>query len=178
MTPESTDANARMAGRQRMLIVGVASLIACLGSVTTRMTLGFYVVVAQVLPVLLLAVVVQGRYFRDLDHRGSFDRFVLKGLLYLPLLGEAAALSCIAQGGDSAAPRGMVLLAVGITAALVIQYACVGPTSDGQARRAPQNDPVSRVNHFGSSANRVSHTALDEFTPTSPARDIRRSQRR
>ncbi|MCW3020001.1 MAG: hypothetical protein JWN10_2309 [Solirubrobacterales bacterium] len=176
MRPATADASAHTVGRQIVLIVDVALLIAGLGVSTTRITLGFYVVIAQVLPVLLLAVVVQGRYFRDLDRRGSFDGFVLKGLLYLPLLGEAAALSCIAHGGDSAPLRGMVLLAVGITAGLVIHYACDGPTTELRTSRAAQNE--SGVNHFGSSANQVTHTAPDEFRPAEPAWGARRSQRR
>jgi hypothetical protein len=82
------------------------------------------------LPVLLLAVVVEGRYFRGLDHRESFDRFLLRGLLYMPVLGEAAALVCVAQGHDSELLRGTVLFALGVTVMLLLLYASYGPASD------------------------------------------------
>jgi hypothetical protein len=122
--------NARV-DRRISLTVGAIVFVVGLGDVTARLRprLGFYGTLAQVLPVLLLAVVVEGRYFRGLERRQSFDRFLLKGLLYVPLLGEAAALACVAEGHDTALMRGVVLFALGLTVILLIVYASDGPAT-------------------------------------------------
>jgi hypothetical protein len=123
--------NARV-DRRISLTVGAALMVVGLGDVTSKVhvKLAFYAVLAQVLPILLLAVVVEGRYFRGLDRRESFERFLLRGLLYMPMLGEAAALVCVAQGRDSELLRGTVLFALGVTVMLMLLYASYGPATD------------------------------------------------
>lgn len=122
-------------------------MILGLGDLTARVhiKLGFYSVLAQVLPILLLAVVVEGRYFRGLDHRESFDRFLLRGLLYMPVLGEAAALVCVAQGHDSELLRGTVLFALGVTVMLLLLYASYGPATDHSMKASAVAAGVERV---------------------------------
>jgi hypothetical protein len=117
------------------MVVGTTLLVLGLGDLTAKMhvRLGFYSAVAQVLPVLLLAVVVEGRYFRRLDQRESFDRFILRGLLFIPLLGEGASLACIAQGHDTVWLRGTVLFALGVVVLLIVLYASYGPADDRAA---------------------------------------------
>jgi hypothetical protein len=141
------------------LTIGAALLILGIGGMTARVhiRLGFYVVLAQVLPVLLLAVVVEGRYFRRLDCRESFDRFFLRGLLYMPVVGEAAALICIAQGHDSELLRGTVLVALGVTIMLLLLYASYGPATDRSMRAAVVTAGVEQVK----AANQHSATAIE-----------------
>jgi hypothetical protein len=138
--------NARV-DRRISLTIGAALMILGLGDLTTRVhiKLAFYAVLAQVLPILLLAVVVEGRYFRGLDHRESFDRFLLRGLLYMPVVGEAAALVCVAQGHDSELLRGTVLLALGVTIMLLLLYASYGPATDRSIRAAVVTAGVEQV---------------------------------
>jgi hypothetical protein len=133
--------------RRISLTIGAVLMILGLGDLTARMhiKLAFYAVLAQVLPILLLAVVVEGRYFRGLDHRESFDRFLLRGLLYMPVLGEGAALICVAQGHDSELLRGAVLFALGVTIMLLLLYASYGPATDRSIRAAVVTAGVEQV---------------------------------
>jgi hypothetical protein len=138
--------NARI-DRRISLTVGAALMILGLGDLTARVhiKLAFYAVLAQVLPILLLAVVVEGRYFRGLNRRESFDRFLLRGLLYMPVLGEAAALICVAQGHDSELLRGTVLFALGVTFILLLIYASDGPATNRSLKASVVAAGVERV---------------------------------
>ena len=129
------------------LTVGAALLILGIGGLTARVhvKLAFYAVLAQVLPILLLAVVVEERYFRSLDLRESFDRFFLRGLLYMPVLSEAAALICVARGHDSELLRGTVLFALGVTVMLLLLYASYGPATDRSFKASAVAAGVERV---------------------------------
>jgi hypothetical protein len=133
--------------RRISLTIGAVLMILGLGDLTARVhiKLDFYSVLAQVLPILLLAVVVEGRYFRSLDRREPFDRFFLKGLLYMPVLGEAAALVCVAQGHDSELLRGTVLFAFGVTVMLLLLYAAYGPATDRAIKASAIAAGVERV---------------------------------
>lgn len=133
--------------RRISLTIGAVLLILAIGSLTAKVhiRLAFYAVLAQVLPVLLLAVVVEGRYFRRLDRREPFDRFLLRGLLYMPVVGEAAALICVAQGHDSELLRGTVLFALGVTIMLLLLYASYGPATDRSIRAAVVMAGVEQV---------------------------------
>jgi hypothetical protein len=138
--------NARV-DRRISLTVGAALMVLGLGDLTSKVhiKLAIYAVLAQVLPILLLAVVVEGRYFRGLDRRESFDRFLLRGLLYMPMLGEAAALVCVAQGRDSELLRGTALFALGVTVMLLLLYASYGPATDRAMKASAVATGVERV---------------------------------
>lgn len=124
--------------RRISMAVGTTLIVLGLGDVTAKVHVrpGFYGAVAQILPVLLLAIVVEGRYFRRLDQRESFDRFLLRGLLFVPLLGEGASLACVAQGHDTVWLRGTVLFALGVVVLLIVLYAAYGPADDRVGRAA------------------------------------------
>lgn len=133
--------------RRISLTIGAVLLILAIGSLTTKVhiRLAFYAVLAQVLPIFLLAVIVEGRYFRSLKLREPFDRFFLRGLLYMPVLGEAAALVCVAQGYDSGFLRGTVLFALGVTVMLLLVYASDGPATDRSIKASAVATGVERV---------------------------------
>lgn len=123
--------------RRISLTVGAILIVVGLGDATawTRPHLAFYGTLAQVLPILVLAMIVEGRYFRGLERRESFARFLLKSLLYVPLIGEAAALICLARGQDTALLRGVALFALFVSVTLLILYASDGPAT-GRSRKA------------------------------------------
>jgi hypothetical protein len=127
-----------------VLTLDVAALITILGVTTKPMPLVFYATVAALLPVLLLAVVFQDRYFTDLDRRNAFDRFLLQGLSYILLLGEAAALNCLAHGADSPMIRGTVLLAVGVAGALLVLLVSDGPATGRSRKRSAIDAALDR----------------------------------
>jgi hypothetical protein len=87
----------------------------------------FYITVAQILPIMLLVGVVEGRYYRRLWVRTAFDRYLLMCVLLVPLAGEAAALACLGLGHDATVLRGLVLFGLGLSAMTVIVYAFHGP---------------------------------------------------
>lgn len=142
-----TEALQRTFGRRILLAAGALLLALGLGLSTSRIhfKLIFYATLAQVLPVLLLVAVVEGRYFRHLDSRESFDRFFLKGLLFIPMLGEATALACLALGHDDLLLRGVTLLALVATGTLLFSYASLGPLNDTALRSATTLQMAERV---------------------------------
>jgi len=87
----------------------------------------FYVSVAQLVPILLLVGVVEGRYYRRLTVRTAFDRFLLRSVLLVPLTAEVAALACVGSGHDTTILRGLVLFGLGLSAMTLLIYAFHGP---------------------------------------------------
>jgi hypothetical protein len=124
-----------------VLIVGVAVVVAALGLDTPRFSLAFYAAVAALIPVVLLTVLVQARYLIGLDQRNPFDRFLLHGFVYLPLLGEAAALNALTHGTDSPVIRGTVLVALGVTAGLLMLCVSDGPAPPSSTRSTTEAAP-------------------------------------
>lgn len=168
----------RTFGRRALLTVGALLLAVSLGASTSRIHVKpiFYATVAQVLPVLLLVAVVEGRYFRHLDRRESFDRFFLKGLLLTPIIGETAALVCVALGHDNLALRGFTLLAFVATGTLLFAYATVGPLNDPALRSTTTQQmakEVKRASQFGRSASSQRHRS-----PPSPIESRKPGQKR
>lgn len=110
---------------ESMKTVGLLALMALvLGAATDRIQFSgaFYDAVAQVIPVLLLAVAIEERVFRDRPTSDAFIRFGLRVLLISAVVGEAACLAVIAHGSDPLVLRGMVLtglLLVGVLFVLV-----------------------------------------------------------
>jgi hypothetical protein len=129
------------------LLVGASMMTVGLGLATSglHVRLGFYEVLAQVLPVLLLVVVVEGRYFRGLEQREPLDRFVLRGFLFVPLLGEVAALGCVAVGHDSLWLRGASILGLGVVVLMLVVYASDGPARSRSTRGAAVATAVRTV---------------------------------
>jgi hypothetical protein len=125
--------------RRISLVVGSLLMIWGIGEATSRlhMRVGFYTVLAQVLPVLILAVVVDGRYFRGVRRRPAFDRFFLRGLLLFPAIAEVGALAAVAAGRDTTLLRGVTLFGCGVTLLLLFVLAVDGPaTAMGPGRSA------------------------------------------
>ena len=95
---------------------------------------GFYAVVAQVLPVFLLIVAVEGRFFRGHTRRSHTAAVTTEMLLYLAMMGEAFALAAVARGHDSELLRGGVLTALLVVGLTFIVIAVDGPV------KAPSED--------------------------------------
>ncbi len=115
---------------QRVSVVAGSILIVLgLGSATAsiHVRLGFYAVVAQMIPVLMLVAAVEGRYFREHDEAPPFDRFVKRGFWLAGLVGLGAALAVVARGHDSLILRGSVIYALVLVGVLVSVYAIYGP---------------------------------------------------
>lgn len=151
------------------LLLGTSLIIFGLGEATSRIHIrgAFYAVVAQILPVLLLAIVVEGRYFRDLKHRSPYDRFLLRGLLFSPIVGEIACLIVVAQGHDALLPRGTVLFALGVLASSCCSTQQTAPPPRASATmREPKTSSIK------------ARLASPERTTCKPARDGRAQDQR
>jgi peptidoglycan/LPS O-acetylase OafA/YrhL len=114
-------------GRRAALLAGSACLLYGAALTAGPLPHDFYVSVAQVLPVLLLVGVIEGRYFNRVNRREPFDRFVLKGMLLVLFAGEVAALASLAHDGDQVLLRGLVLLAIACAGLVLWIYAVAGP---------------------------------------------------
>lgn len=95
----------------------------------------FYAVVAQVLPVFLLVVAVQGRLFVTRPHHGVLRRTLTEQLLVVALLGEIFALAAVARGSASTTLRGGVLTALAIVGLMFGPVALDGPREPHEHRR-------------------------------------------
>lgn len=138
--------NARVDRRVSLLAPTLLMLYgAGLASSRVHVRQAFYAVLAQVLPVLMLAVVVEGRYFRNIGHREPLDRFLLRGLLLLPALGELSALIVLAEGHDTLWLRGSCLLALGTAVLMLFVYAVDGPATGRSTRASLLRDAVDQV---------------------------------
>jgi peptidoglycan/LPS O-acetylase OafA/YrhL len=138
--------NDRVDLRISVSAISLGSVIA-FGELTAslRIRADFYEMTAQVLPIVMLAVVVEGRFFRGLERRETTGRVVLKTFLFLPILGEAAALVCVAQGHASPLERGTVFTAYVVMLALLCVYAVDGPARSVPTRASILNDAVLQV---------------------------------
>jgi hypothetical protein len=122
----------------RVTVCGVVLLaIVALGyaSVSLHIKPAFYEVSAEVLPIMLLAIIVESRYFRGVEDRDRTGRVVLKAFFVVPILGELATLVCVATGRDDMIARGTVFEAYLVTLALLWAFASDGPAT-GLSRRA------------------------------------------
>ena len=108
-----------------MLATGV--IIVGVGFAVGPVTLVFYATVAQVLPVLLLAVIFEGRFATLLQGGDRASRFSFRAEFVLMLCGEAAALVAIAGVGDNVVVRGLVATALGWSTLLLVLHASVTP---------------------------------------------------
>jgi hypothetical protein len=142
-------------GRRALLLTGAFVLTVVFGLSTSpaHVKPPFYSAMAQILPVLLLVAVVEGRYLRNMETRAPFDRFVLTGLFLTPALGELSALTCVAIGHDNVLLRGMTLFAAAITAALLIVYALEGPA---KTPASPQLDMLLAASQVRSACEQSS----------------------
>ncbi|HXP99008.1 MAG TPA: hypothetical protein VN845_02965 [Solirubrobacteraceae bacterium] len=138
----------RRVDRRVSLTIGSALLVCGAGMATVHVHVrhDFYDVVAQMLPVLMLVGAVNGRYFRDLDARETFDRFLLRGFWVGGLVGEVAALVFVARGHDSILLRGSVIYGLFLCGIIANVYALQGP-----ARAHPRSPETSA----GSAESRV-----------------------
>ena len=111
------------------MIVGTALLMLGVGLATQSLSIepGFYDAVAQVIPILLLVAVVEGRYFVDRPARSPFDAFMVRWFLAMPLIAEGAALTVIARGSDEAILRGAVFTGMVLSLSLFLTFATEGP---------------------------------------------------
>lgn len=109
--------------------VGSALIILGIGDLTrpVHVRVGFYGTVAQIIPVLMLVVAVEGRYFRERKGDPPLDRFIQRGFWYAGLIGIAASLAVIARGSDSVLLRGAVVYSLLLIGVLVSVYAIYGP---------------------------------------------------
>jgi hypothetical protein len=101
--------------------------------------MGFYSMVAQMLPVLLLVAAVEGGYFRERDGEESFNRFVIRAFWFGGLLGIAASLAVVARDSDSVLLRGVVLYSLGLVGIFVSVYALHGPARDVTKSKDPDD---------------------------------------
>jgi RsiW-degrading membrane proteinase PrsW (M82 family) len=92
----------------------------------------FYGVVAQVLPVFLLVIAVEGRFFAERPQHGPLRRLIVEYLLVVALLGEFSALIAVAQGSATDTVRGGVLTGLLLVALLFGAMALIDPL---EARR-------------------------------------------
>jgi hypothetical protein len=117
------------------LLFGFGLLAVGLGQMTDHLEirLDAYSLLAQVLPILLLASALEGGYFRKRPNAPPFDRYLPQVLLAIPLLAELAALTIVAQGHDTNLLRGTTLLGSAISAMLLIILAQHGPASTIQS---------------------------------------------
>lgn len=125
----SFDAWNKRVDRRVSLVIGSALLVCGAGMTTVHVHVrhDFYDVVAQILPILMLVGAVNGGYFRDLDAREPFDRFLLRGFWVGGLVGEAAALVVVARGHDSILLRGSVIYGIFLCGVIANVYALHGP---------------------------------------------------
>lgn len=128
------DAWNRRVNRRISILVGSALTVVGIGRVTepVQTRTEFYAVIAQIMPVLMLVVAVEGGYFRDRSNASPFDRFLIRGFWAVSLVGVSAALVVVARGEDSVVLRGLVLYALMAVGVLVTVYAMHGP-APGQA---------------------------------------------
>lgn len=87
----------------------------------------FYETAAQVIPVLLLAAVVEGRAYRLDEMRGRRNRQIVGFSLFLVFFGEGAALYSIATGCSNGLTGITTIVALLNTAGLVFLAALHGP---------------------------------------------------
>jgi len=118
-----------------LLILGAG-----VSTVHVHMRGDFYVVVAQMLPVLLLVGAVNGRYFQGLDAKESFARFFLRGFWIGGVIGEVAALVVVARGHDSILLRGCVIYGLLLCGIIATVYALDGPA---RPHTHPPDPPTS-----------------------------------
>src|ERR1700728_604591 len=138
----------RRVDRRVSLTIGSALLVCGAGMATVHVHVrhDFYDVVAQMLPVMMLVGAVYGSYFRYLDARETFDRFLLRGFWVGGLVGEVAALVFVARGHDSILLRGSVIYGLFLCGIIANVYALQGP-----ARAHPRSPETSA----GSAESRV-----------------------
>ncbi len=94
----------------------------------------FYAVVAQVLPVFLLVIAVEGRFFRDRPQHSAARRLLAEQLLVLMLLAECFALATVAHGSASVPLRGGVLAGLVLALLTFAVLASDGPWPDRRRR--------------------------------------------
>jgi hypothetical protein len=109
----------------------ITALIVIVGAATEPLHVRqeFYAIVAQVLPVFLLVVAVEGRFFFERPVYGPFRRYLGNQTLVLALLGEVFALIAVARGTATAMERGGVLIALGILGFQFMTFASFGPAA-------------------------------------------------
>jgi hypothetical protein len=129
----------RCVDRRISLSVGSALIVVGIGLVTKPLhtRLEFYVVVAQLMPVLMLVAAVNGRYFRERESADAFDRFLIRGFWVVGLLGIGAALVVVARGHDSVILRGLVVYGLALIGVMVTIYAIHGPAVEAPAESTP-----------------------------------------
>lgn len=97
------------------------------GTRRLHVTAEFYAVVAQVVPVFLLVIAVDGRLFRLRRRHTGFEALAMRMFLLFALVGEACALAVVARGHDSELLRTGTLLGLLVVAAGFIVLARDGP---------------------------------------------------
>jgi hypothetical protein len=129
----------RRVDRRISLTLGSALLVVGIGQATRQVhtRLEFYVVVAQLMPVLMLVAAVNGRYFRERETASAFDRYLIRGFWVVGLVGIGAALIVVARGRDSVILRGLVVYGLALIGVLVSVYAIHGPAVAGSEEVSP-----------------------------------------
>jgi hypothetical protein len=113
----------------------VSSILAAVVGFATRslhIRQEFYAVVAQVLPVFLLVIAVEGRFFRERPHLSAPRRVIIEQLLAVTVVAECFSLVVIARGSDAVPLRGGVLVGLSLVIILFGVLATEGPMADDE----------------------------------------------
>jgi peptidoglycan/LPS O-acetylase OafA/YrhL len=121
--------------RVRTLLLRAASvcvlllLILVTGATTRSLHVrpDFYAAIAQILPVFLLAIAIEGRLFVERPAHTALRRSITQLLLVVSLEAEACALIAVARGHDSSWIRTAVFLGLAVVVLLFGGFAVVGP---------------------------------------------------
>jgi hypothetical protein len=123
--------------KQASVVLATVLLALATGLATRSWSIkpGFYDAIAQVIPILLLVAVVEGRFFVDRPARPPFSAFMVRWFLVMPLFAEGAALTAIARGSDDALLRGTVFAGAVLSVSLFLVFAFDGPSPKPRDRR-------------------------------------------
>ena len=129
------------------LPLSLALLVPSVGFLTKDVEFSetFYVTVAQVIPVFLLALAVEQRVFRDDPSAHADVRWMRRAVLIVAVGGEAACLAVVAYGDDTLLLRGAVLITLLFIGVLFTLVASQGPPVDSDLTSTAETSPAAKL---------------------------------